>query len=398
MSLAEALRKSDKKGLFKSTDTFASYSTGYLPLDFANGFVYRKIDSDGKETALPILGIIGGTFTTFIGYSGSGKTTLADQIGWNIVKPFENGLLIHVDIEKTALKERMLQVTGASQNDDRIILQKEATSIEDVLDMIDDICEAKEKLGEDAKYILPEYMWRNGKKETFYQPTVIILDSLAVFNSRERKEDTLEGQMSSGREASQIAQFYSKCLNKMTKYNILIFSINHIKAKVDANPYQAAPLQVMMLRQGESMPRGYAPIYLAQNIFRCTATKGNIYTMDDDGFTGFMCNVQVVKSKTSFVGSTINACFNSAIGFDPIYTMYEYAVQLGLIEGRNPNLYLKGLDAFKFNRKYFRKKFIEEKEFRDGFMNILEPFMKSMVSAQQIDDVPHYISLDDLKA
>ena len=78
--------------------------------------------------------------------------------------------------------------------------------------------------------------------------------------------------------------------------------------------------------------------------------------------------------------------------------MYEYAVQLGLIEGRNPNLYLKGLDAFKFNRKDFRKKFIEEKEFRDGFMNILEPFMKSMVSAQQIDDVPHYISLDDLKA
>ena len=57
--------------------------------------------------------------------------------------------------------------------------------------------------------------------------------------------------MSTNREVGQISQFYTKCLNKMSHYNINIFSINHIKSKVDINPYQASPQQVMMLRPGE---------------------------------------------------------------------------------------------------------------------------------------------------
>ena len=47
MGLIDSLRKADKKGLFKSADSFASYSTGFLPLDYANGFIYNHLN-DGK--------------------------------------------------------------------------------------------------------------------------------------------------------------------------------------------------------------------------------------------------------------------------------------------------------------------------------------------------------------
>ena len=183
----------------------------------------------------------------------------------------------------------------------------------------------------------------------------------------------------------------------MSRYNINIFSINHIKSKVDVNPYQASPQQVMMLRPGESLPRGFAPIYYAQNIFRTNSTKSNIYTMEDNGFTGFRCAVQVVKSKTSFIGSTVNLCFNSKIGFDPIYTLYESAEQMGLIEGRNPNLYFKGFDQYKFNRKRFRDKFIEEKAFRMGILDVMQPYFTAMLGVKNGDvDTTSYVTIAEL--
>ena len=349
MGLIDSLRKADKKGLFKSADSFAAYSTGFLPLDYANGFMYNHPNEKGMMESQEILGIMGGTFTTFIGYSGTGKTTLADQIAFNIISPYPNGLMIHCDIEKTAMYERILQVTGAKEDDPRIILNKDHVAIEDVLEMIDDICRTKDELGDECKYELPPEFNKNGKPV------------------------------------------------KVSRYNINIFSINHIKSKVDVNPYQASPQQVMMLRPGESLPRGFAPIYYAQNIFRTNSTKSNIYTMEDNGFTGFKCAVQVVKSKTSFIGSTVNLCFNSKIGFDPIYTLYESAEQMGLIEGRNPNLYFKGLDQYKFNRKRFRDKFIEERAFRMAVLDIMQPYFTAMLGVKNGDvDTTSYITIADL--
>lgn len=393
--LIDELRKKDKKGLFKSNDAFVPYSTSLIPLDFANGC--KASMGDGRT--VNVTGILGGTFTTIIGYSGSGKTTLADQIAWSIISPFENGMMIHFDIEKTAMKARILQITGATADDPRIILQKDHVSIEDVLDTLDTVCAAKEAAGDEMKYVIPEEYWPKADEPVkMYVPTVFILDSLAAFNSRDRKEDVLEGQMSGGREAAQVSQFYSKCLNKMSLYNVSIIAVNHIKAKVDVNPYQASPSQIMMLRPGESLPRGNAPVYLAQNIFRCNATKGNMYTLEDHGFEGFRCQIQVSKTKTSFIGSTINTCFNKDIGFDPIYTMYEFAEQCNLVGGRNPYLVIKGLEEFKFNRKEFRARFINEPDFRKGVMGALTPYLEMILGSKEMSTrtPDEYVSLQSL--
>ena len=77
MSLMRELDAGDKKGLFKSNDTFVNYSTGLLPLDYANGFWLTIDDKEGYRR-VPVTGIIGGTFVSVIGSTGSGKSTFAD--------------------------------------------------------------------------------------------------------------------------------------------------------------------------------------------------------------------------------------------------------------------------------------------------------------------------------
>ena len=124
MSLMAELDAGDKKGLFKSNDTFVNYSTGILPLDYANGFWFTIDDVDGYRR-VPVTGIIGGTFVSVIGSTGSGKSTFADQMGFNIIKPFEDGMLFHIDCEQTNLKERMVQITGTDPRDDRLRLKKD---------------------------------------------------------------------------------------------------------------------------------------------------------------------------------------------------------------------------------------------------------------------------------
>ena len=400
MSLITELKLKDKHGLFTSSDYFVNYQTGIPPIDFANGFIYER--ADGQR--IPITGVLGGTFITIIGISGSGKTTLGDQIAYNIIRPFENGLMIHFDVEKTALKNRILEITGAQRDDPRIILQKDNVSIEDVMDALDVICEEKERGGNEYKYELDNNVFVNPdgspQKVKVYVPTVFIIDSLPAFNSKNRKEEELEGQMSGGREASQISQFYTKCLNKMSKYNVTIIAINHIKSKVEVNQFQQSLPQLMMLKQGESLPRGTAPIYYAQNIFRCNATKGNIYTLEDNGYEGFKCSVQIAKTKTSFIGATVDVCFNKDIGFDPVCSLLEFGYQAGIIEGRNPNLYFKDAQQFKFSRKNFRQKFIENEEFRNGVANAIMPYLTLLIGSKTLTqrEKDRYVPLGALLA
>lgn len=386
MSLIDEIRKQDKKGLFTSDDVFASYTTGFAPLDYANGF-YMDVKNDKTNTMMqtPVIGVIGGVFITIIGKSGSGKTTLADQIGANIIRPFKDGLLIHVDSEKTMLKQRLCDITGLKPEDNRLILRKSKTSIEDVFELVEQICASKASNPEVYKYEVPSAI--PGKTSKVYVPTVIVIDSIYTFSSRDRKETELEGNMASNREAKEIAQFYSKCLNNMAEYNITIIAINHIKTKIEANPFAHTASQLVMIKQGETIPRGDAPLYLSQNVFRCTITKPseNTYTIEKDGFSGYKVQLQIAKTKTAFIGTTVNLVLNSKFGFDPIFTLYEFAKDGGLIGGRNPYLYFIGYEDIKFNRIEFRKRYIEDKEFRDMVNHAIRPALISLIGSKDYE-------------
>ena len=385
MSLMAELDAGDKKGLFKSNDSFVNYSTGILPLDYANGF-WLTVDDENGYRKVPVTGIIGGTFVSIIGSTGSGKSTFADQVGYNIIKPFEDGMLFHIDCELTNLKERMIQITGTDPRDDRLRLKKDHIYIEDVMDMFNQICEIKEKSGNMYKYEVEDRTF-DGKKFLAYVPTVFVIDSLPSFNSRDnRTDEDLGTNMDAARAAKDVTRFFTNCLGRMMKYNITVITINHIVPKVSPDPYNQPPKGLMMLKPTEQVNRGYAAQYYSQNYFRIETMKSNMYKVEDVGFQGMKASIQIAKTKTAFVGSSIDACFNGDIGFDPIFSLYEYSKSIGLIDGRNPYLYLNGLSEYKFSRRDFRSKFLGEKNFRDAFMGTLQPHLESLLGSKELSD------------
>ena len=398
MGLMQELDAGDKKGLFKSNDTFVNYSTGILPLDYANGFWLTVDDGDTGYRKVPVTGIIGGTFVSVIGSTGSGKSTFADQMGYNIIKPFEDGMLFHIDCEKTNLKERMVQITGTDPRDDRLRLKKEYTSIEDVLDMFNKICDIKENSGNLYKYEVEDRTF-DGKKFLAYVPTVFVIDSLPSFNSKDNRDDESMGtNMDAARAAKDIERFFSNCLDRMMRYNITTITINHIKPKVVIDPYNQPPKGLMMLKPSESLNRGYAAQYYSQNYFRIDSIKSNMYKYEDVGFNGYKADIQIAKSKTAFIGSTISTCFNGELGFDPVYSLFEFAKSIGIVEGRNPFLYLTGLSEFKFSRKDFRHKFLGEKVFRDAFMTGLTPHLEALLGSKELTEQDRVQYGDFMKA
>lgn len=385
MSLMNEVDAGDKKGLFRSNDTFVNYSTGILPLDYANGFWLTVNDEQGYRK-VPVTGIIGGSFVSVIGSTGSGKSTFADQMGYSIIKPFQDGMLFHIDCELTNLKERMVQITGTDPRDDRLRLKKDHIYIEDVQDMFNKICEVKESGGNLYKYEVENRTY-DGKKFLAYVPTVFVIDSLPSFNSREnRTDENLGTNMDAARAAKDIDRFYTNCLGRMMKYNITIITINHIRPKVVVDPYNQPPKGLMMLKPSESLTRGYAAQYYSQNYFRIDTTKSNMYKIDDVGFEGMKATIQIAKTKTSFIGSTVDTCFNASIGFDPVFTMFEFAKAIGLIEGRNPWLYLSGAPEFKFSRRDFRSKFLGETDFRTMFMNVMTPHLEALLGSKELTE------------
>ena len=385
MGLLAELDAGDKKGIFASNDQFVNYSTGILPLDYANGF-WQTVGTGADKHLVPVTGIIGGTFVSVIGHTGSGKSTFADQMGFSIIKPFEDGVLFHIDCEQTNLKDRMVKITGTEPTDDRLRLKKDFIHIEDVMDMFNKICEVKEQSGNLYKYEVDGHTY-DGKKFLSYVPTVFVIDSLPSFNSKDnRNEENLGTNMDAARAAKDVTRFFTNCLGRMLHYNITVFTINHIVPKVVADMYNQPPKGLMMLKPTEQLNRGYAAQYYSQNYFRLDTMKSNIYKKEDVGFQGFKSKIQIAKTKTAFVGSEVDVCFAGEKGFDPIFTLYEFAHSIGIIDGRNPFLYLHGLPQFKFSRKDFRAKFIGEDIFRHAFMAELTPYLEAMLGSKEMSE------------
>lgn len=390
--LVDALRQNDKKGLFESNDDFVNYSTGLLPLDYANGFWMTQVDPDtGEVMKEPIPGILGGKFILLFGTTGSGKTTLAIQIGYRIIKDFKDGVLMLVDCEQTALKERMCSITNQDPDDPRIILNVNHTSIEEVLDIINNLCEIKETGGKEYMYEVPHRTYHRGTVKA-YVPSVIIIDSLRQFNPKNKDVVTLGNNMDNAREAQFIARFLDNVINRINKYNITVIYTNHIQPKIEANPYAQPPRGLMLSPQTETLPRGTRPLFLAHTAIRANSIKSNMYVKEDVGFDGFVVNLMLAKSKTNYIGATINVAFNASKGFDPIFTMFEFAKQCGLIQGKNPNLYLEGMQDMKFSRKNFAQKMMDNPEFNKKFMSIMKPYLEALLGSKEVteDDKAKY--------
>lgn len=385
MALIDELRANDTAGLWNNDDMFVNYSSAFLPLDYANGFWQMVKQSDGSYKNVPVVGIIGGTVITIIGETGSGKSQFAQQLAAEIIRKFVDGVVDIVDAEKTVMFQRVLQVTKFSPDDGRIILTKAKTSIEDTLDRVDKLCTLKESHKKEFMYDVIDRTI-DGKIRKAYVPSVIIIDSLPSFNSKNANVDDLGNNMDGAKGAKDVSRFFSNILDRMWHYNITIICVNHIRPALNADPYAQPPRGLFMMNsKTEMLPRGSISQYYSHTFFRLKAIKSNSYTLEDNGFTGFKGIIQLAKTKTNVVGTSFPIAFISGIGFDPIYTLYEFASELKLIQGRNPYLYLQGMDDIKFNRKDFRNKMISDEDFRVRFISGLAPYLEALLGSKDAD-------------
>ena len=91
--LHDALLEHDKKGIFTAeARNLMGYSSGFMPLDYQNGYLLSVTDKNNNVTdRWANTGIFGGQFMTVIGKSGVAKTSFCVQAGSHIIRPFEYG-------------------------------------------------------------------------------------------------------------------------------------------------------------------------------------------------------------------------------------------------------------------------------------------------------------------
>ena len=397
MSLIEEISKTDKNKLFVSNDNVISYETGFTVLDYANGYWTLVRDKDGNEKVIPMLGIQAGSLISIISEVGGGKSTLASQIGWNIVKKFEDGLLIYVDCEETAIKQRITNICKCKYDDPRIIINRDRCSIEDVLTMFNDICDKKEAAGKTYMYEIKDRSY-DGKPFWQYVPTVFIIDSLPQFNSKEYNTEDLGNNVDQMKASKDVTRFYTNVLLKCWKYNVIFIVINHIRPNTNITPYSTPPRGLLMLNpMTESLPRGTVAQYYSTTYFRIKTKKSNAYTMAEDGFVGYKCEVSLAKTKSNVVGTSFPLTFNLKTGFDNIYSLFEFAKENDLIKGKNPYLRFENYEERKFSRKEFYTLMCADPVFRERVLKILKPYFEELLGDKKIilsNDVQEEINID----
>jgi RecA/RadA recombinase len=393
--LLATLRENDKNGLFIPTQTSIGYNTGFLPYDYKNGYIIQVRNFDDKLIKeYPSTGIVGGTFTTIIGKSGTAKTTFAVQASANIVKRFESGMVMHYDLEQALNYTRLKNVTGYKTAElyEKYILKQEKNFIEDIYDAILKIGKAKE---ENKKYYTYETGLMNEFNEpiTVYVPTFIILDSIPSIASKEISKDEIEGSTYASRMAKVLSQWYKKLLPVIKTYNINIITINHINAKIDISAFQKSQPQLMYLKMDESVPGGNAPIYFAHQLLKFVSCGK--YDEEKDGFDGFKVRCELLKSRTNKAGQFCNLVYNQDLGFDPVLTQLDVALENDLVLGKSPYRYFVGYKDHKFGMKDFNKSYRNDENIRKALFETTVPLLEKQLSRVERDDT-NVISYDEV--
>ena len=161
-------------------------------------------------------------------------------------------------------------------------------------------------------------------------------------------------------------------------YNITVFAINHINVKIEVSAFAKTQAQLMYLKQDESLPGGNAPMYYANTLIKfISSTK---FKNEDDGFDGFMVRAELIKSRSNKAGQACNLIYNQVSGFDPILTLYQFASDNDMIDGRNPYKYFKNNKDLKFDSRKFREEFDNNDDIKNALMEAVTPKLEEMLS------------------
>lgn len=254
----ESMSKCKDKRMSDEMQASVGYSTGFLAFDFTNGHTVFAKNENSEPIQYFSIGITDGSIVMFIGRTGCGKTTFAIQSGWNIVKQFPSSAMYYDDIEGGANKERITELCGARDFEDikgKVIGRNTGVTAENLYERIKIIHDIKLADPEMYQYDTGLYD-SDGNRIIKFEPTVYVLDSLAMLTPEKySEEDSMSGQMSVTAAAKTNSQLFKTIIPMLKAANIIFYVINHINQDISINPMQKKKAQTAFLKQGEAVPK-----------------------------------------------------------------------------------------------------------------------------------------------
>lgn len=369
MQFRESVSKHKDYRMKLESDATISYPTGFLNFDFMNGNVVH-VQNGEKNTKYYSVGIQDGCLVMLIGRSGCGKTTWAFQTACNIIRNFPNSTVFYDDIEGGCNPDRRLTLSGMTpeQLEDRCIYRNTGVTAENFYERLRNIHDLK--LNNRAEYEYDTGMYDyNGKRIYKLQPTVYILDSVALLMPAQyTEEEELSGSMSATAAAKTNSMSFKRIIPMLKAANIILFAINHINKKIDINPMQRTKSQVAYLKQDESLPGGNTIIYLTNILIRFD-DNSKLKPEEGFGIDGNLVDISLIKSRNNRAGKVCTLVFNKALGYDPELTLFLMLKNAKKINGAGAYLYIGNLSDIKFAQKNFKQKLREYPELRQAFIN-----------------------------
>ena len=385
----DAIKSSKHPENFVRATTQFGHSTGIDLLDYMNG---KWIDVKNDKGYYSV-GVDQGSYVCLIGKSGTSKTSLAIQMAYNIIKPYEEGLIYLDDIEAATDEVRIHKLTKMDYDEihAKVIHRQSGITCESFYENINMIYTKKMQL---AKEHPAEFMIHTGKKNTrgeeiiIMPPTVYILDSLALLVPENiSQEEQVSGQMSTTAAAKMNAKVFRQIIPKIKKANIVLIVINHINTKIEINPMVHTKAAVNYLKPDEATVGGNTPIYLANNIWKLEA--GDKLVADKTfGINGFTVKITMIKSRSNRAGQEGIFVFNQEKGYDNALTNLNYFNDNKILKGAGVGYYFEEDPNTKFRLSTFKDKLRDNKDFRILVKKLVKAtYSNTFISKADDDDL-----------
>lgn len=348
-----------KDNPFMYATTIPQHPTGFMYLDYGCG-TYLNVYNDNEEPIYTYhnIGIGSGSVNSLLSKSQGGKTTLAIQMGCAIIEPYLNPIYYERFVRANATKKDMEAVSAGmpfiqivdtektlpmdyvkklshytnKQLAKRVLINQITTDTELVKLLESHIKYKTEYMSPVVSPMLDLF----GHPIKEYPPTVMIIDSMSQLllesvddpskiddkkNGIGAIYDSVTKGPAGAQRAKVISALYSQLVTYAKKYNIIIFSINHIN-KTPA--IMGIPVkQFRGLRAGETIGGGERAIYLSSAMLRLDVIKSinpesaSAVNLGPD-IKGHVAIASWIKSKSNSKANTCQLCFTNQNGYDPL--------------------------------------------------------------------------------
>lgn len=359
-----------------------SYPTGFLPLDFANGYCMETKSQPGEIKYQ--LGLADGSINMVIADSGVGKTTFVCQAACNIVRPFKTSTIFFEEAEVGANIPRIKALSGFTDEEfaDRFIIRDSGITTESIYRRVKTIYDIKMENYDEYTYdtgLIDDY----GKPVIKFEPTIVIIDSIKMVMP-EKISDQEATNMSGAQTAKANSDTYTRMVPMCRMANIILITINHITVDVNVGitPKKA---DLAFLKQGEKISGGRSLSYIQNNIFRFDIAS-KLKKEETFGINGSIVYVDIVKSRSSECGRRIcKLVFNQEGGYDPDLSLFLYLKDNGLLEGSGAYLKLPGCET-KFSQRKFKELLYSDQEFYNAFVNLCVTNLKDSLLSSYLNN------------